>query len=164
MTINKFIILICIASLALISLPFPGLAQRIPEQDYLVYVVCESADKIALVRFGPKGIKVEKIIDTGAMFPDIDGPHGIVVSPDKQYYYVSLGHGRPFGRSTTTVSVPLSRTSSSRGDQSPTASASAGRTARAMKVILRYVAYPPRRATTSTFRGPYFLTAGRTTS
>jgi DNA-binding beta-propeller fold protein YncE len=28
---------------------------------------------------------------------DIDGPHGIVVSPDKQFYYVSLGHGRPYG-------------------------------------------------------------------
>jgi DNA-binding beta-propeller fold protein YncE len=72
-------------------------AQRAPEQDYLVYVVCESADKIALIRFGPKGIKIEKEITTGAMFPDIDGPHGIVVSPDKQFYYVSLGHGRPFG-------------------------------------------------------------------
>jgi DNA-binding beta-propeller fold protein YncE len=71
--------------------------QRAPEQDYLVYVVCESADKIALIRFGPKGIKIEKEITTGAMFPDIDGPHGIVVSPDKQFYYVSLGHGRPFG-------------------------------------------------------------------
>jgi DNA-binding beta-propeller fold protein YncE len=28
---------------------------------------------------------------------DIDGPHGVVVSPDKQFYYVSLAHGRPFG-------------------------------------------------------------------
>lgn len=72
-------------------------AQHAPEQDYLAYVVCESADKIVLVRFGPRGLKVEKEITTGAMFPDIDGPHGIVVSPDQQYYYVSLGHGRPFG-------------------------------------------------------------------
>jgi DNA-binding beta-propeller fold protein YncE len=28
---------------------------------------------------------------------DIDGPHGISISPDKQFYYVSLAHGRPFG-------------------------------------------------------------------
>lgn len=28
---------------------------------------------------------------------DIDGPHGIVVSPDRQFYYVSIAHGRPFG-------------------------------------------------------------------
>lgn len=71
--------------------------QQAPKQDYLVYVVCESADKIALIRFGPKGAKVEQLIDTGSMPSDIDGPHGIVVSPDKQFYYVSLGHGRPFG-------------------------------------------------------------------
>lgn len=72
-------------------------AGQVPKQDYLVYVVCESADKIALIRFGPKGAKVEQLIETGAMPSDIDGPHGIVVSPDKQFYYVSLGHGRPFG-------------------------------------------------------------------
>jgi len=28
---------------------------------------------------------------------DINGPHGIAVSPDKQYFYVSEGHGRPEG-------------------------------------------------------------------
>jgi DNA-binding beta-propeller fold protein YncE len=72
-------------------------AEQAPDKDYLVYVVCESADKIALVRFGPKGAKVEREIPTGVMPNDIDGPHGIVVSPDKQFYYVSLGHGRPFG-------------------------------------------------------------------
>ena len=68
-----------------------------PVQDYLVYVVCESADKIALIRFGQQGAQVDKLIETGSMPSDIDGPHGIVVSPDKQFYYVSLGHGRPFG-------------------------------------------------------------------
>jgi len=65
--------------------------------DYLVYVVCESADKIALIRFGQHGAQVDKLIDTGSMPSDIDGPHGIVVSPDKEFYYVSLGHGRPYG-------------------------------------------------------------------
>jgi DNA-binding beta-propeller fold protein YncE len=28
---------------------------------------------------------------------DIDGPHGIAISRDQQFYYVSLAHGRPFG-------------------------------------------------------------------
>src|ERR1051325_1126495 len=73
------------------------LAQRPPEQDYLVYVVSESADKISLVRFGPQGIKVERSFGTGLMPTDVDGPHGVAVSPDKKFYYVSLGHGRPFG-------------------------------------------------------------------
>ncbi len=72
-------------------------AQKAPTQDYLVYVLSESADKIALIRFGPNGVKIEREFTTGVMEPDIDGPHGIAISPDKQNYYVSLGHGRPFG-------------------------------------------------------------------
>ncbi|MEW6131086.1 MAG: beta-propeller fold lactonase family protein [Acidobacteriota bacterium] len=92
--ISKIAIVIFFSLLLLTPQSF---AQQKPEQDYLVYVVCESADKIVQIRFGPKGIKIEKEIPTGMMFPDIDGPHGIVVSPDKQFYYVSIGHGRPFG-------------------------------------------------------------------
>ncbi len=72
-------------------------AQTPPAQDYLVYVLSESADKISLLRFGPQGAKLERALTTGAMEPDIDGPHGIAVTPDKQHYFVSLGHGRPFG-------------------------------------------------------------------
>jgi len=72
-------------------------AGQATRQDYLVYVVCESADKIALIRFGQHGAQVAKLIDTGSMPSDIDGPHGIVVSPNREFYYVSLGHGRPYG-------------------------------------------------------------------
>ena len=68
-----------------------------PKQDYLVYVVCESADKIVLLRFGPKGLSIENETRTGLMPMDINGPHGIAVSPDKQFFYVSEGHGRPNG-------------------------------------------------------------------
>lgn len=88
--------LVLISGLALPALTRVA-ASSAPQQDYLVYVVCESADKIALVRFGPGGARVESVIETGSMPGDIDGPHGIVVSPDKLFYYVSLGHGRPFG-------------------------------------------------------------------
>ncbi len=72
-------------------------AQTKPDKDYLVYVVSESADKIALIRFGPKGARIDHELQTGDMPVDIDGPHGIVVSPDRQFYYVSIAHGRPFG-------------------------------------------------------------------
>ena len=68
-----------------------------PTQDYLVYVVCESADKIVLIRFGPSGAHIESQTRTGLMPTDINGPHGIAISPDKQYFYVSEGHGRPDG-------------------------------------------------------------------
>jgi DNA-binding beta-propeller fold protein YncE len=72
-------------------------AQKAPESDYLVYVLSESADRIALVRFGPRGARVERDFETGSMPSDIDGPHGIAISPDKKFYYVSLAHGRPYG-------------------------------------------------------------------
>jgi YVTN family beta-propeller protein len=72
-------------------------AQTKPDRDYLVYVLSEGADAISLIRFGPAGARVEREIPTGDMPTDIDGPHGIAVSRDKQFYYVSLGHGRPFG-------------------------------------------------------------------
>jgi DNA-binding beta-propeller fold protein YncE len=68
-----------------------------PTQDYLVYVLSEAADKISLIRFGSNGARIERELTTGVMEPDIDGPHGIAIAPDKKNYYVSLGHGRPFG-------------------------------------------------------------------
>ena len=68
-----------------------------PTQDYLVYVVCESADKVVLIRFGPGGARIESQAHIGLMPTDINGPHGIVVSPDKKYFYVAQGHGRPDG-------------------------------------------------------------------
>jgi DNA-binding beta-propeller fold protein YncE len=86
-----------------LALVLPGAGQIstsasvLPKQDYLVYVVCESADEIVLLRFGPKGLTIEKESRTGLMPMDINGPHGIAVSPDKQYFYVSQGHGRPEG-------------------------------------------------------------------
>lgn len=75
----------------------PASASERPTNDYLVYVVCESADKIVLIRFGPGGARIEHQTRTGLMPMDINGPHGIAVSPDKEYFYVSEGHGRPEG-------------------------------------------------------------------
>lgn len=87
---------VAIFSLAL-CITTTSLAQTKPDKDYLVYVVSESADKIALVRFGPGGARLDHDLPTGDMPVDIDGPHGLVVSPDKEFYYVSIAHGRPFG-------------------------------------------------------------------
>jgi DNA-binding beta-propeller fold protein YncE len=72
-------------------------SQTHPDKEYLFYVLSEAADKIALVSFGPKGVRIEQQFDTGDMPIDIDGPHGIVISPDRQFFYVSIAHGRPFG-------------------------------------------------------------------
>lgn len=87
-----------VLSLAVVSVSHTvTFSQAKPEQDYLVYVLSEAADKIAVVRFGPMGARVDHELPTGDMPTDIDGPHGIAISPAKDFYYVSLAHGRPFG-------------------------------------------------------------------
>ena len=83
----------CIVTLLALSLAPPVRA----EKEYFVYVLSESADKITLVRFDGTSARIDHQIDTGDMPVDIDGPHGIVISPDRQFYYVSIAHGRPFG-------------------------------------------------------------------
>src|SRR5262245_23121663 len=67
------------------------------QRSYFVYVASEAADTITLVRFGPDGAAIDHEIRTGMMPTDIDGPHGLAVSPDKTYYYVSIAHGQPNG-------------------------------------------------------------------
>jgi DNA-binding beta-propeller fold protein YncE len=88
---------ISMASLALSLIGETAKAQRPPDREYFVYLVCESADQIAVVRFGPEGARLDHTLHTGMMPADINGPHGLVFSPDKKTYFVSLGHGRPFG-------------------------------------------------------------------
>ncbi|MEX2571470.1 MAG: YncE family protein [Gemmatimonadota bacterium] len=69
--------------------PVPGV--------YEVWVTSESADQVARVRFGPDGGEVVQRRDVGSMPVEIDGPHGVAVSPDGRYVYVTIGHGMPFG-------------------------------------------------------------------
>jgi DNA-binding beta-propeller fold protein YncE len=68
-----------------------------PDRDYLVFVGSEATDKIALVRFGPAGARIERESMTGIMPADVDGPHGLAVSPDGRFYYVTTAHGTPYG-------------------------------------------------------------------
>jgi DNA-binding beta-propeller fold protein YncE len=66
-------------------------------KEYWVKLVCESADKIATVRFGANGATLEKTTDTRILKSDISGPHGIAFASDKKYFFVTIGHGRPYG-------------------------------------------------------------------
>ena len=85
-------------ALALVlSYSFSHASAGTPAHDYWAYVVCESADTVVLVRFGPGGARVDREMPTGLMPVDIDGPHGVDVSADGRFYYVTLAHGRPFG-------------------------------------------------------------------
>jgi DNA-binding beta-propeller fold protein YncE len=84
------------AALAL-SLAATGAGAQAPEKDYLLFVGAEATDQVHLVRFGPKGIRVERTNVVGMMLTDPDGPHGVAVSPDGRYYYVTTAHGTPYG-------------------------------------------------------------------
>ncbi len=73
-----------------------ALAQA-PASDYLVFVASEATDRIALVRFGPGGARIERETTIGLLPTDPDGPHGLAVSPDGKSLFVSTAHGQPFG-------------------------------------------------------------------
>ena len=40
---------------------------------------------------------VEKTIPVGVWPLEIEGPHGITVSPDGEHWYLSMAHGMPYG-------------------------------------------------------------------
>ena len=69
-----------------------------PTSNYWVYVGAESADKIHRVRFGPSGAVVEKTIDVGELAAEMEGPHGLQISRDGKYLYMTTGHGTPDGK------------------------------------------------------------------
>jgi DNA-binding beta-propeller fold protein YncE len=68
-----------------------------PDKDYWVFVASEANDQLSLIRFGPSGIHKERVATVGMMPTDVDGPHGLAVSPDGKWYYVSTAHGAPYG-------------------------------------------------------------------
>ncbi|MCZ6597422.1 MAG: YncE family protein [Planctomycetota bacterium] len=65
--------------------------------DYYVYVTAESADEIYKVRFDGKEAEIDKVIEVGYLPTDIEGPHGLTVSPDRKHWYLTMAHGRPYG-------------------------------------------------------------------
>ena len=71
---------------------------RPPTRDYLVLVASESVDRVALVRFGPAGARVEREKYVGWSKMEVAGPHGVAVSPDAKEYFVTIAHGTPFGK------------------------------------------------------------------
>jgi len=72
-------------------------ARHTPAATYLVFVASEGNDHIALVRWGPNGATVDRDHRIGLNPTELLGPHGIAVSPDGNYYYVTTAHGTPFG-------------------------------------------------------------------
>ncbi len=79
----------------------------VPATTYRLLATAESADQVALIAFKPCqpaevpptcGARVERTYDVGRWPLEIEGPHGVIASPDGKAFYVSIAHGRPFGR------------------------------------------------------------------
>lgn len=76
-----------------------GAQEAAPEGvEYRLYVANESSDIVSRVVFRPgAGAEVEKEIPVGIMPADNDGAHGLTVSPDGAFWYLTIAHGTPYG-------------------------------------------------------------------
>ncbi len=72
-------------------------APTAPERTYTIAVASEATDEISIITFGPSGASIQTKVPIGLSATDPDGPHGVTVSPDHQFYYVSTAHGTPYG-------------------------------------------------------------------
>ena len=67
-------------------------------QNYYLYVASESEDTVSLLKFDKNEIEEIERITVGTFPTEIEGPHGITVDPNGNYWYLSLAHGNPFGK------------------------------------------------------------------
>jgi len=87
-----FISAICTSVICLMSV-------QLQAQQYKFYVAAESEDKVFRVSFdsGTETSMIEKTILVGEYPTETEGPHGIGVAPSGDYWFLSLGHGVPYG-------------------------------------------------------------------
>ena len=78
--------------------PAPPAEAPGPTANYYVYAGAESADMIYRVKFGPEGTRVEKAIPIGEQATEMEGPHGLQISPDGRWLFMTTGHGTPDGK------------------------------------------------------------------
>jgi DNA-binding beta-propeller fold protein YncE len=93
--------------------PVAPAAAPLPAGGYTAVVVSESADRVAWIGFDGAEARVLRERTVGTRPTEMDGPHGVAVSPDGRFYYVTLGHGTPFGtlwKYATANDEPLGRT------------------------------------------------------
>jgi DNA-binding beta-propeller fold protein YncE len=91
--------LTAVIAAGVLGLAAPGHARgpTPPDRNYFVFVASEGNDRVALVRFGPGGAAVVRERKVGTNPTELAGPHGLAVSPDGKWYYVSTAHGTPNG-------------------------------------------------------------------
>ena len=75
--------------------PSLGAHEHITSERLLV--AAESADEVYDLRFDGKRFELREIVEVGYQATEIEGPHGLTVSPDGAHWYVSMAHGKPNG-------------------------------------------------------------------
>lgn len=63
--------------------------------DRVLLVGLESEDAVAVV--DPAAGRVVKKVPVGISTEDVEGVHALIVSPDREHYYLSMAHGWPYG-------------------------------------------------------------------
>lgn len=66
-------------------------------QNYYLYVAAESEDEVAVMKFDGEKAEIIETIPVGIWPAENEGPHGLTVSPDGKYWFLSLAHGNPYG-------------------------------------------------------------------
>ena len=79
------------------SAPEPASSES-PDATYYVYVGAESADLIHRVKLDADGVSIDQTTPVGEMAVENEGPHGLNVSPDGQFLYMTTAHGVPDGK------------------------------------------------------------------
>ena len=73
-------------------------ARQPPRADYYIYVGAESEDLLHRIRFGPAGAVLDRTIPVGEIAVETEGPHGLNISPDGRFLFLTTGHGVPDGK------------------------------------------------------------------
>ncbi|HEY9228452.1 MAG TPA: YncE family protein, partial [Gemmatimonadaceae bacterium] len=96
-TLRALVITVSFGVAANAQSPLPASPFPLPASTYYAFIGSEGNDEVSLVRFGPKGASVDHKFRMGTNPTELIGPHGVGVSPDGKYYYVSTAHGMPNG-------------------------------------------------------------------
>ncbi|MEM6570478.1 MAG: YncE family protein [Planctomycetota bacterium] len=68
-----------------------------PAAEHRILVAAESADEVYEIAFDGSELKIVDVVEVGYQATEIEGPHGLTVSPDGRHWFVSMAHGKPNG-------------------------------------------------------------------
>lgn len=77
--------------------PAPASAPGAPAGGYEVWVASEAIDQVSRLVVVDGDARVDRQWTVGTVPVEIDGPHGLSISPDGRFAYVTIAHGTPFG-------------------------------------------------------------------